>query len=157
MAKKQVKSSSNISLRADASFVHSVMYLVRDKSRLRNSIALFFGLLLGGIYPVVSYVICHLALPHAINEGNYWKIFIYSVIGISGLWVSLNNVQDQIRQMTRSTGKLPWAYAILLEGAAMFLNGNPIELTVGGIALASVIICNTVKMTYTSLLPKQKM
>lgn len=152
---KSVKSVQNtISLRQDASFVQSVIYLIQDKNRLRNSIALSFGILFGGFYPVVSFILFHFGIQSAIKGGHYWQAFIYVVIGISGLVVSLNNVQDMVRQMLRTTSHLPWFYAILLEGAAMFVHGSPVEDVASYVALTAIIICNTVKMTYKSLLPR---
>jgi len=152
---KSVKSASNvISLRQGASFVQSIIYLIKDRNRLRNSIALSFGILFGGFYPVVSFILFHFGIQQAFKEGRFLKAFVYVVIGMSGLVVSLNNVQDQIRQMLRTQSNLPWFYAVLLEGAAMFVHGSPLEDVSSYVALTAIIICNTVKMTYKSLLPR---
>ena len=145
-----------VSLKQDASFTQSIIYLVKDKNRLRNSIALTFGVLFGGFYPVTSFILCHFGIQNAWVSGSYWKAFCYVIIAFSGLVVSLNNVQDQIRQMLRTSSHLPWFYAILLEGAAMFVNGSFVEDIASYVALIAIVTCNTVKMTYKSLLPRMQ-
>ena len=158
MAKKAVPAPKrdDLSLKADASLVHSFLYLLTNKNRKRNLVASVFGFLKGGILPLSSFVIFHYGLNEAIQEGNTRKIIIYSIIGFSGIVSSLNNVQEEIKTMLRKNGIIPWLYAILLEGNAMFVGGSILEDVISILAFLSVLLSNWIKMTYLSLLPKGK-
>lgn len=154
MAKKAPKKSA-VSKIQNASLVQMVIYLIKSPKRMETVIALSFGTLLGGIFPITSYVIAHSTLPRNWNGGNYWGAFWDGVILLAGLVVSLFNVQSVVREMTHDRGRKPWAYAILLEGAAMLLSGGKIETLVGMVALWSIILCNTIRMTYKALLNRR--
>lgn len=157
MAKKAVPAPKHdLSLKADASLVYSFLYLFTNKNRKRNLVASVFGFLKGGILPLSSFVIFHYGLNEAIQEGNTRKIIIYSIIGFSGIVSSLNNVQEEIKTMLRKNGIIPWLYAILLEGNAMFVGGSLLEDVISILAFLSVLLSNWIKMTYLSLLPKGK-
>ena len=157
MAKKATvpPKKSAVSKIQNASLVQMVIYLIKSPKRMETAIALSFGTLLGGIFPVTSYVIAHSTLPRDWNAGEYGAAFGDLIILIAGLVVSLFNVQSVVREMTHDKGKKPWAYAILLEGAAMMLSGGKVETVVGSVALMSIVLCNTIRMTYKALLNRR--
>jgi hypothetical protein len=154
--KKSKKALSDLSLKADASMTHAILYLITNQNRKRNFTASLLGLLKGGILPASSFVIFHYGLQNAIQEEAYWRASVYVLIGICGIISSLYNVQDEIRQMLRTESILPWLYAILLEGNAMFVGGSFWENVISWTAFSSILLSNWVKMTYLSLLPKKK-
>lgn len=155
MAKKTSVKKSPVSKIQNASLVHMVLFLIKSPKRMETAIALSFGTLLGGIFPVTSYVIAHSTLPRDWNAGEYGSVVGDLIILIAGLVVSLFNVQSVVREMTHDKGKKPWAYAILLEGAAMMLSGGKVETVVGSVALMSIVLCNTIRMTYKALLNRR--
>ncbi len=154
MAKKTVKKSP-VSKIQNASLVHMVLFLIKSPKRMETAIALSFGTLLGGIFPITSYVIAHSTLPRDWNAGEYGAAFGDLIILLAGLIVSLFNVKSVVQEMTHDKGLKPWCYAILLEGAAMALSGGTVETVVGSVALVSIILCNTIRMTYKALLNRR--
>ena len=156
MAKKVIPpKKSPVSKIYDASLVHMVIYLIKSPKRMETAIALSFGTLLGGIFPITSYVIAHSTLPRDWSAGEYGAVLGDMIILLAGLIVSLFNVKSVIQEMTHDKGLKPWAYAILLEGAAMALSGGKVEAVVGSIALVSIVLCNTIRMTYKALLSRR--
>ena len=149
MKSKRAGRPSDLSLMKDASFVHMCQYLLTSKSRLRNSIALFSGLLFGGLYPVASYVIFHHAMW--VTESPTKKMGLF-VVGVSGIIASLSNVSSLLATMMKKNGAIPWCSAILLEGTAMIMGGDSVSLAVGMAALVAILFANTVKMTYHALI-----
>lgn len=150
LAKKNTKLNP---LRRDNSAVKQLLYLIRSKERLEIFISLLYGAAFGGIYPVASYILWHKDIWEIlwVSPEDVLKGLTKILIGISGVIVSLTTVRQWLSHMMRKEGLVPLAAAILLEGVAMATQG---WLSV--VALLAIVFANTVKMSYNSLLPKEK-
>jgi hypothetical protein len=117
---------------------HGLMTQVRVIMKESNRLALFFGILFGGLIPTAVYVLIHQELT------SRWYYDPKALLVLGGLVYSAKTVVEWARHVFKDTTKA-LGFAVLLEGVMSLSSTQWLAFA----ALATLALINTVAASYS--------